>query len=760
MVSTIRPKSYKRYLSLPILGPIVDEFIAWSSRRGYAVSTMQGQLAVMRQLDDSFRRFGLRGLTDLTYVHFENGRLCFRKRWPFAGGVIRQLELFLKETGRLAPRPSVPATLAISEANRFRDYLRRVRGLAPGTILSHTRYLKRFLHRLDYDSDADILGRLTMKEVEDFLCVCAQTLNRYTLQHVVAFLRAFLRYQHERGVLLKPLHTMIDTPRVYRLEQLPRSLSWKTVNELLESIDQADVNGMRDYAMLYLIAAYGLRTCEVSSLTLDDIHWRAGVISIRQGKTRNHLSLPLTDAAASVLIKYLERRPKLPYRELFLRIRAPHGPLKPTAVTEVFQHWARRSGLNIPFQGPHCIRHSYAVHLLREGVSVKAIGDLMGHRNAESTCAYLRLALEDLRSVALPVPLETSPVSIPKAKCLSVNKERKVMPPNRAPLRSVLAEEIKDYLRLKRSLGRDFGNETNTLRSLDAFLAKHCPSSRDLTGEAFSQWCATLGHLSPTVRRNRMRVVRNFCLYRRRSRPQAFLPDRGSFPANHQPSPPYIVTEPDMARILESARSLPRFALCPLRPETLRIAFLLLFTTGMRRGELLRLTLGDIDLTEETISVRETKFHKSRIIPLSPSVAAETKAYLELRQKNHLPMSVASPLALSGSRSAEGRGYTGHGLACNWITLCASLNINTPKGRPPRIHDVRHSFAVNVLMEWYHNGENVQAKLPLLSTYMGHVSVVSTHYYLTFVEGLRSEASTLFHRCFGDAVKANHGDAR
>jgi integrase/recombinase XerD len=272
--------------------------------------------------------------------------------------------------------------------------------------------------------------------------------------------------------------------------------------------------------------------------------------------------------------------------------------------------------------------------------------------------------------------------------------------------------------------------------------------------------CATLGHLSPTVRRNRMRVVRNFCLYRRRSRPQSFLPDRASFPANHQPSPPYIVTEPDMARILESARSLPRSALCPLRPETLRIAFLLLFTTGMRRGELLRLMLGDIDLTEETVSIRETKFHKSRVIPLSPSVAAETKAYLELRQKNHLPVSVASPLVLSGSQSAEGRGYTGHGLACNWIRLCASLNINTPKGRPPRIHDLRHSFAVNVLMTWYRNGENAQAKLPLLSTYMGHVSVVSTHHYLTFVEHLRSEASALFHRRFGDAIKANQGDAR
>lgn len=106
------------------------------------------------------------------------------------------------------------------------------------------------------------------------------------------------------------------------------------------------------------------------------------------------------------LIEYLRRaRPTSTLRRLFLRCRAPAGVLKPTAITEAFQGWVRRSGLPIPFHGPHCLRHSYAVHLLRQGVSLKAIGDLLGHKNAESTCAYIRLAVEDLRGVALPLPL-------------------------------------------------------------------------------------------------------------------------------------------------------------------------------------------------------------------------------------------------------------------------------------------------------------------------------------------------------------------
>jgi site-specific recombinase XerD len=95
---------------------------------------------------------------------------------------------------------------------------------------------------------------------------------------------------------------------------------------------------------------------------------------------------------------------------VFLRARTPVGPLKPTAITESFQAWSRRSGLAIPYQGVHCLRHSYAVHLLRSGVSLKAIGDVLGHRTFESTCVYLRLAVDDLREVALSVPQGTGDV--------------------------------------------------------------------------------------------------------------------------------------------------------------------------------------------------------------------------------------------------------------------------------------------------------------------------------------------------------------
>jgi site-specific recombinase XerD len=218
------------------------------------------------------------------------------------------------------------------------------------------------------------------------------------------------------------LEWQIDTPRVYRGEQLPRALPWETVRGLLKTIDRTTAMGRRDYAILLLIATYGLRACEIVALTLDDVEWRAGRLRIPQQKTRGALWLPLTDEVGAALLDYLRRgRPVLGVRRqrvrfhgdppptcrhLFLRQRTPTRALKPTAVSMIFQHWSTRSGLRIPFWGVHCLRHSYAVYLLRSGLPLKTIGDLLGHRRLESTCVYIRLGVEDLREVALNPPAD------------------------------------------------------------------------------------------------------------------------------------------------------------------------------------------------------------------------------------------------------------------------------------------------------------------------------------------------------------------
>jgi site-specific recombinase XerD len=287
--------------------------------------------------------------------------------------------------------------------------LRDIRGFAPSTVHDHLVTTAKLLTHLFGDGHTPRFAELDINGIEDFLTPLANGLTRGTVQHEVAHIRGFLRYLAMTGVMPSGLDTQIDTPRAYRPRPPIRALPWETVEAFLNSINRKTPMGLRDYTMFLLMTHYGLRPSEVVDLTLDDIAWRKGEIRVIQRKTGQPLYLPLVDQVANALVEYLQSRPlDLPYRQLFLRVRAPAGLLKPTAVTEAFQHWARLSGLAIPFQGSYCLRHSYTVHLLHLGVSVKTIGDLLGHRVTESTEVYLRLSLEDLRCVALPLPKEIS----------------------------------------------------------------------------------------------------------------------------------------------------------------------------------------------------------------------------------------------------------------------------------------------------------------------------------------------------------------
>jgi site-specific recombinase XerD len=277
-------------------------------------------------------------------------------------------------------------------------------------MANHASMVSELLEFLGYDADPRALRRLAIQQIDGFLATISQRVCRESLQHCVACVRSFLRFLVGRGEIPDGLQREIDTPRVYRGERLPRALPWETVESFLAAIDRSTPMGRRDYAMFLLITTYGLRTSEVAALRLDDIEWRPGRLRVPRPKTKTPIVLPLTKEVGAAIADYLRRdRPRLSHREVFLRVRAPAGVLKATAVTEAFQAWTRRSRLPIPYQGPHCLRHSLAVHLLRRGTSIKTIGDLLGHRSSEATCVYLRLAVDDLRDAALEVPAEGRP---------------------------------------------------------------------------------------------------------------------------------------------------------------------------------------------------------------------------------------------------------------------------------------------------------------------------------------------------------------
>src|SRR3989475_2981392 len=233
--------------------------------------------------------------------------------------------------------------------------------------------------------------------------------------------------------------------------------------------------------------------------------------------------------------------------------------------------------------------------------------------------------------------------------------------------------------------------ERRVFALLDAFLvATH---ASELTLEGFECWCQTQAHLKSGIQRTQMRMVRNLCLYRRRTEPACFVPERAGFPPGHQHAPPYILSEDEIARLLVTARRGAPTTAAAFRAQALHVGVVLLYTAGLRRGELLRLTLRDYDPQAHTLLIRASKFHKSRLLPLSPDAVAELAAYRAVRRAARPDtLTEEAPLIWKGGTALHG--YSGSGFGRVFRTLARKAGVLKANGQPPRVHDVRHSFAV------------------------------------------------------------------
>jgi integrase/recombinase XerD len=409
MLRTLCPVSFRRYLQLVVLGPIIDEFITWLVQRRYTHSYIKQRIWLLSRIESTLIQRGVRELSDIDQADLIACRKDLQQRFPYLTGTTDALEKYLHTKNLIKPRRIETANAVDRYLAAYAHYLETVRGSAASTVRQNSYTAAEFLNHLKIERHPERLGALTPSDLEAFVKAISNRCNRATVRSIAGRLRSFLQFLAVKGEIPQGLNREIDAPRVYREEQLPRALPWETVQAFLKSIDCSGLVGLRDYTMFFLMAIYGLRAGDVAALTLDDIHWRNRKISISQGKTGTVLELPLTDAVGETLHRYLKRiTPPAPFRQLFLRMRAPIGALKTTALSTRFRFWARRSGLDLSVRGAcHRIRHSYAVFLLRRGTQVKTIGDILGHRTLESTWTYLRLSLEDLRDVALPVPQES-----------------------------------------------------------------------------------------------------------------------------------------------------------------------------------------------------------------------------------------------------------------------------------------------------------------------------------------------------------------
>jgi len=308
---------------------------------------------------------------------------------------------WMRLLGRLR-EPDVKRPFA-AETDAFLQFAVGERGLSPSTIRHYRVCIGEFVGWVERQSKA--LLDVTLEDLSSYLQVLAQRgLKRTSIALHVAKLRNFLRFAESRHWCRSGL-SVLDAPRIYRLESLPRGPAWGDVQKLLTSCAGDQPIEIRDHAMLLLVAVYGLRGGEVRYLRLEDIDWEREIIHIRRAKQRKSQSYPLVQEVGAAILRYLRKvRPRCQRREVFITAKQPYWALSAGGFGVMVQKRMRRLGIASVCYGPHALRHSCATHLLAEGVSLKEIADHLGHVSLAATQMYAKVDVLALREVGnLPI---------------------------------------------------------------------------------------------------------------------------------------------------------------------------------------------------------------------------------------------------------------------------------------------------------------------------------------------------------------------
>jgi site-specific recombinase XerD len=283
-------------------------------------------------------------------------------------------------------------------------YRRAHDGVSDATLVRDVETARGFLTQLRRERKP--ISLVTLADVDMFVRELAARVSKRTVADACSSLRAFLRFLKITGRLSADLAGGVIAPRYRTDERPPRNLPWSEVQRILRSISRAAPPGKRDYAMLLLLATYGLGAAEVLAIRLEDLDWRHGVLRVRRPKTNMPIELPLLPAVAKALTAYLrwERPPARSVHSLFLRRNMPYEPITSSAIRYRIRHYARIAGIADKVIGAHAFRHSHASRQIDSGANIKVVSDILGHRSSSSTSVYVRVALRRLRTVALPVP--------------------------------------------------------------------------------------------------------------------------------------------------------------------------------------------------------------------------------------------------------------------------------------------------------------------------------------------------------------------
>ena len=380
-----------------------ERYLAHRARDGTSLSTLRRfareLLVIVREMDlrpTTISVDAIESAAELWAHHQRRRGRATKLRWS-RSLFVQMAQDWLGFLGRLQE----PEADAIYYAPMIQDYTRFLnaeRGLSAATIRNYLWYVEKFLRWLDELERA--LATASVLDVDAFI-IQHHSCSRVTSACCAKSLRSFFRHAERRGWCAGGIASVIESPGIFKQEDLPTGLDWQSVRALIADTDNECPRDVRDRAILMILSTYGFRSREVAQLRLDDVDWERERIHVHRSKGRHFQEYPLIYSIGAAIVRYLkEARPPTSRREIFITLRAPFRPLSPSGMYNVVSSRLAKLGIKSLHRGPHSLRHACAGHLVEEGFSLKEIGDHLGHRSTSSTQTYAKVDLAGLREVA------------------------------------------------------------------------------------------------------------------------------------------------------------------------------------------------------------------------------------------------------------------------------------------------------------------------------------------------------------------------
>jgi len=394
------------------IGPHVDAFKQHLTTRRYAANTFASYLSGIAHFARWARgrrlrvqRIGESAIAEFLDEHLPNCRCTGPVRHDRGdhSAALGHLLVVLRSEGAIAP-PTVSTTPVDAELRRYGEHMEHVRGLAPKTRDMALRIVGRLLTSR-FGGGAIDIAAIKPEHVRRFFAQQAELYSKpASAGSVVASLRGYFRYRASLGDLVHRVVGAVSYPANWQLSSLPKTLTAEEVQQLIDSLGEPGRSMRRADAIVRCALDLGLRSGEVARLSLDDIDWRAGTVTLRHTKGRREDVLPLPAATGEAIAAYLKHeRPKTPNRAVFVRHVAPRDePVGPDLVRKTIRQAYARAGL--PYTRSHLLRHTMANRLLAGGSSLKEVADVLRHRSLNTTMIYAKLDSRNLVEVALPWP--------------------------------------------------------------------------------------------------------------------------------------------------------------------------------------------------------------------------------------------------------------------------------------------------------------------------------------------------------------------